>query len=71
MTIQELQIYNSDLSNNKFRIVEFDNFNDYISTIRSQQKNIIEIYNDGYMVIYKFFSSRLKKDLLHIGKVVD
>jgi len=71
MIIQEIQMFENDLSDNQFRIINFANFTEYKNEIKNQQKNMIEMYNDESIFIYKFFSSRLKKYVIHIGRVAE
>jgi hypothetical protein len=71
MIIQEIQMFENDLSDNQFRIINFANFTEYKNEIKNQQKNMIEMYNDESIFIYKFLSSRLEKYVIHIGKVAE
>ena len=71
MKIQEVQMTLSDFTNRQVRYVEFDSFEEYCKLIDADIKNLIVLFKTDDMLIVRFFSSRLKKDILHIGKVYE
>jgi hypothetical protein len=67
MKIQEIQMTLSDFTNNQVRYVEFDNFEEYCKLVDTDIKSLIVLCKTEDMLIIRFFSSRLNKDILHIG----
>ena len=71
MKIQEVQMTLSDFTNRQVRYVEFDSFEEYCKLIDTDIKNIIVLCKTDDMLIVRFFSSRLNKNILHIGSVYE
>lgn len=69
MKIQEIQMLENDLSYNSTRIVEVDNFNEYLSYSESIE-DIVTLFKNENTVIYKFYSKFKEKYVIHIGRVI-